>query len=949
MMREGHGLGAAIGALVLLLVGLGPGVAGAQAPPLVGVGFDRDTRGDSLAILALLNRGEPDSANARLARVVPVARATGDSARVARAILLEGVIALRQSRPAEARPKIEQARRLALQAGDDATFMATLRAESIAHNMNGDYARTEPLVVRWTALARKLNHPESLGWGATTRGFLAKVRGDIPAARAQLLTAQAIFDSLHSAVGQAFVANELGRLDTHMGDYAAARVSYEKAIAIVGTDGDPRIRDWALSNLGVGEIRAGDPVRGLALYEQSLAGKQARGETVETLVTYSNIVTTATDLGRIDDALRLGQDALALALRESVLVEIPWARLNLGNALWAADRHDAAIAEWRQVLADPRSEPALYALSDAAIANALVEQDSLLEAARRYEDVLTRYGAVVVAETRIKLSIDLARVHLRAGQAALVPPRLEPMALEADRGSDEELGTIAWGLLAEAYRKLGRPADAARALAIADARWEAGRDAASSYEFREHRGEQARALVVETAVTGEPEAAFTRLQRYKTRTLLERLSRPNAPVVAPAGNDTTHFAAAAFRATTLRAGEVFLEFALGPDTTLLFVVTPDGVRRAGLPGERTLTPQVKLAHEAFATRPGEGDAAAAAATAARVAAQALGRTLLGPAAAEIAAAKTVLVAPDGVLHRVPFGALIVGGGETPLGASHRVAIEPSGALLATLRARGAAGDAAGDGAAGGLFAVGGGRREASDGGRGLEGARHEIENLSARFSGVTARYAGDDGRVGLAVGDLASFGGLHFAGHSQADDQMPWRSGIVLGPATRGGDSLLTAGELAAAPVGARLVVLSSCESAGGRARVGEGVAGLTTAFLVAGAPSVVATLWPVDDQVTVQLMDRFYAGLAAGADAADALRAAQQELRAGADTAHPFYWAGFVLVGEPQTVFPLRARAAASGTAGVAMTALLAAIVAFLAWRGRGRGREPEGAGSSG
>ncbi len=925
-MRGGRGLGTGLG-LALLLAALGSAVAAAQTPP---AGVDRETRADSLAILALLNRGEPDSANARLARVVPAARATGDSARVARAILLEGVIALRQSRPAEARPRIEHARRLALQSGDDATFMATLRAESIVHSMNGDYARTEPLVVRWTAMARRLNNPEYLGWGATTRTFLALTRGDISTARAQNLVAQAIFDSLGYRGGQAYVANDRGRIDIHTGDYAAARVAYEKTLELVGEDGDPRVRDWALANLGVCEIRAGDPVRGLALYEQSLVGKKQRGENVDVLVTYSNIVTTATDLGRIDDALRLGQDALTMALRDSVLPEIPWARFNLGNALWAADRHEAAIGEWRQVLADPRSEPALFAMSMGGIANALAENDSLIDAARLYDEALASYGAAIAAESRIKLSIDLARVHLRAGQAALVPPRLESMALEADRGSDEELGAITWGLLAEAYRKLGRPADAARALANADARWEAGRDAASSYEFREHRGEQARALLVETAVTGEPGAAFTRLQRYKTRTLLERLSRPNAPVVAPAGNDTTQFAATAFRATTLRAGEVFLEFALGPDTTLLFVVTPGGVRRAGLPGERTLAPQVKLAHEAFASRPGEGDAAAAAATVARVAAQALGRTLLGPAAEEIAAAKTVLVAPDGVLHRIPFGALIVGGGETPLGASHRVAIEPSGAFLATVRARAAAAHT-------GLFAVGGGRREASDGGRGLEGARREIENLSARFSGVTARYAGADGRVALAVGDLAPFGGLHFAGHSQADDQMPWRSGIVLGPATGGGDSLLTAGELAAAPVGARLVVLSSCESAGGRARVGEGVAGLTTAFLVAGAPTVVATLWPVDDAVTVRLMDRFYAGLAAGADAADALRAAQQELRAGADTAHPFYWAGFVLVGEPATAFPLRARAAASGMVGVAITVLLAAIVAFLAWRGRG------------
>lgn len=936
-MRGGCRFGSGLAA-TLLLVALGGGEAAAQSSSVSA--FDRDTRADSLAIFGLLNRGEPDSAYARLARIVPAARATGDSACVARAMLLEGVVALRQFHQVEAKPKIEQARWRAIQAGDESVLMATLRAESIVNNLNGDYARSEPLVVRWMALARKLNHPEFIGWGATTRAFLARNRGDIPAARAQLAIAGAIFDSLGLAVGRAYVANDRGRLDVHEGKYEDARVAFEQAIQIVGEDGDPRIRDWALVNLGVVETRAGDPVRGLALYELALVGKKLRGETVESLVTYSNVVTEATDLGRIDDALRLGQDALALALRDSVELEIPWARCNLGTALWAAEKHEAAVAEWEQVLADPRAEPALYAMASGGIANAYAEQDSLLEAARRYEDALQRWGPALVAETRIKLSIDLVRVHLQAGQAALVPPRLEPLAREADRGSDEELGTIAWGLLAEAYRKLGRADDAARALANAVARWEAGRDAASTYEFREHRGEQARALLVETAATGDADSAFTKLQRFKTRTLLERLSQPNAPVAAPSGHDEAHFASAEFRATTLRPDEVFLEFALGPDTTVLFVVTKDGVRRTGLPGEHLLAPQVKLAREAFAMRPAAGDGGSAAATAARVAAQALGRTLLGPAAAEIAAAKTVLIAPDGVLHRVPFGALIVGGGETPLGASHRVAIEPSGAFLATLRARGA--NASAGGAAGeGLLAVGGGRLEEGDPGRGLDGARREVENLSAHFAGVTARYAGDDGRVSFTTGELASHAGLHFAGHSEIDDQLPWRSGIVLGPATRGGDSLLTAGELAAAPVGARLVVLSSCESAGGRARVGEGVAGLTTAFLVAGAPTVVATLWPVDDRVTVRLMDRFYAGLAAGRDASDALKAAQEDLRAAAETAHPFYWAGFVLVGEPGTTFPLQARSSGAGAVGVAIAVLLAAIAGFLAWRGRGRSRD--------
>jgi hypothetical protein len=76
-------------------------------------------------------------------------------------------------------------------------------------------------------------------------------------------------------------------------------------------------------------------------------------------------------------------------------------------------------------------------------------------------------------------------------------------------------------------------------------------------------------------------------------------------------------------------------------------------------------------------------------------------------------------------------------------------------------------------------------------------------------------------------------------------------------------------------------------------------VSGLTSAFLSAGVPVTVATLWPVDDRVTADLMKEFYKSLDAGLPAAAALRAAQLEIRSRRQTCHPFYWAGFVVVGD--------------------------------------------------
>jgi CHAT domain-containing protein len=147
---------------------------------------------------------------------------------------------------------------------------------------------------------------------------------------------------------------------------------------------------------------------------------------------------------------------------------------------------------------------------------------------------------------------------------------------------------------------------------------------------------------------------------------------------------------------------------------------------------------------------------------------------------------------------------------------------------------------------------------------------------------------------------LANYDILHFAAHSTADNQYPWRSAIHLaapGSTTQG--TILRAAEIAGWKLPARLVVLSSCQSAGGRVLSGEGVQGLTSAFLSAGAQAVLATLWPVDDQITAEFMGQFYRSLEKGESLATSLKQAQVALHREPRTAHPFYWASFVLVGE--------------------------------------------------
>jgi len=102
----------------------------------------------------------------------------------------------------------------------------------------------------------------------------------------------------------------------------------------------------------------------------------------------------------------------------------------------------------------------------------------------------------------------------------------------------------------------------------------------------------------------------------------------------------------------------------------------------------------------------------------------------------------------------------------------------------------------------------------------------------------------------------------------------------------------------------ARLLTLSACETgigSGGLWSVppGDDWVGLSTAFLGSGAANVLASLWQVEDLATAELMQGFYRHLAAGEGMAKALASAQRELIANRDTAHPYFWAGFQLVGE--------------------------------------------------
>jgi CHAT domain-containing protein len=153
----------------------------------------------------------------------------------------------------------------------------------------------------------------------------------------------------------------------------------------------------------------------------------------------------------------------------------------------------------------------------------------------------------------------------------------------------------------------------------------------------------------------------------------------------------------------------------------------------------------------------------------------------------------------------------------------------------------------------------------------------------------------------------AQFSYIHFVAHGTASRMSPLDSAIVLSKIadsrtasstnTGGSDSFkLYARDIIRHPLRADLVTISACYGAGERAYSGEGLVGLSWAFLRAGAHNVVAALWEATDASTEQLMDKFYDELDKGAEPDAALRAAKLSLLREGGFHHPFYWAPFQL-----------------------------------------------------
>jgi CHAT domain-containing protein/predicted negative regulator of RcsB-dependent stress response len=393
------------------------------------------------------------------------------------------------------------------------------------------------------------------------------------------------------------------------------------------------------------------------------------------------------------------------------------------------------------------------------------------------------------------------------------------------------------------------------------------------------------------------------------------------------------------QADLLDGNTVLVEYALGDKASYVWVVDREKIEAYELPSESQvrklalkfrddLIPLEPRANEP-ATQYAERESAAKQGRERR--AQQLARMLIGKL--PLQPGQRILIVPDGPLQYIPFSALPLPGGEKQslfFLAQHDIIAVPSASALAAMRARQrvpATADIA-------IFAdpvfergqkpsvaARGPAAEKSENERVLTRARHDtgasqhIDPLpgSRKEAEAIQKVFGLDSTflaLGFAAnrdavldGRLSSFRMVHFATHGIIDVRHPEMSGLILSLVNEKGerqDGYLRLGDIYQLKFSADLVVLSSCESALGKELQAEGIIGLPRGFLHAGAKSVIASLWKVDDEASASLMKELYTRMQKGESPSAALRQAQLALiKTKNQYSKPYYWAAFVLEGD--------------------------------------------------
>jgi CHAT domain-containing protein/tetratricopeptide (TPR) repeat protein len=413
---------------------------------------------------------------------------------------------------------------------------------------------------------------------------------------------------------------------------------------------------------------------------------------------------------------------------------------------------------------------------------------------------------------------------------------------------------------------------------------------------------------------------------------------------------------------------LLLEYSLGRDRSYVWAVTRDQFTSYELPSQSQINEAGEKTYKLLSQAGGPNESALLQAT------KELGDLILAPVASELTKHRLIVV-PDGALNYIPFQFLpMPNTADEPLVGRIEVINALSASILGQLREEAtrrqsptkvlaAFGDPVfasnyaqyKDASTGEYIASAqapeGERwqhalRDIEPSGDSLDPSvleplffsRRELANLRDVAGPESFVATGFDAtREKLAAADLTKYAILHFATHGILNTKHPENSGLLLSTVNREGraqDGFVGLQDIYRLHAPVDLVVLSACRTGLGKDVRGEGLIGLTRGFMYAGASSVIASLWKVDDEATAELMKRFYANLLQrGMTPPAALRAAQNSIRQEPQWRSPYFWAAFTLQGEYRRVIKPARSGFTIGTLPLAIGASAILLAVILGW----------------
>ena len=542
----------------------------------------------------------------------------------------------------------------------------------------------------------------------------------------------------------------------------------------------------------------------------------------------------------------------------------------LGDVRTRQKRFAEAIALYDQ--ARTESSARFRPLVDTSLANALILSGDLTRA-RSTLDALAEPGDPSQQAQLQRTRGRLLLAENKPAEALVLYQQLANAPVNGDEGFYR-----AWALdgISKSEAALGNEAQAAQALDQAIDVFDKARAKFRSDEFKMGLFSDLQ-VVFERAIgmhsrLGQPAKAFDISERSRARALLDAVAGR-----AEVGNGEAVALDAATLQAMLKADEVVVAYHALPDRLVAWVLSSEGVREATLP---VAVKRADLARLVDAYR----DALINLKPATDVGDK-IGTLLLAPL--DIPAGKRIIIVPHGPLHYLPFQALRLDG--QYLIERNPISIAPSISIAARLAERTPT-------VAAQLVAFGNPTIN-PDVADPLPGAEREVHALSQQFPGATLFFKEQANKTNFQ-GSAPTARLLHVAAHAVADTLDPLHSKVLLAD-ENGQPNYLEAKDVMGMDLkGTALIALSACESGLGRVEDGDEVLGFTRSFLSAGTSTLLASLWPVSDAATETLMTTLYDDLAKGEQVQDAMRDAQRAVLANPETAHPFFWAPFNLIG---------------------------------------------------